>query len=141
MKLLKHKKIIKGITYRSLVTILCVCMLALPLLVGCDTSAEPPTYDSRLNFVASSGASIFRIVYPQEEASDVVLTAAQELQAAMQEVLGIEVALTDDKGTVNATDQFQPYEILVGQTARAATQKVLPELTGEDYVVRLDGHT
>jgi len=141
MKPLKRNININGQTRRSLlVTLLCVLMLALPLLSACETSTEPPVYDSRLNFLTTSGVSIFRIVYPQEETSDVVLTAAQELQAAMQEVLGVEVAMTDDKGAANATDQFQPYEILIGQTARSATQKVLPELTGEDYVVCVDGH-
>jgi hypothetical protein len=115
-------------------------MLISMMLVGCETAAEPPVYDTRLNFLTNNGVSIYRVVYPTENCPDTVRSAAEELQAVMQEVLGVDVAITDDKGTANATDQFQPYEILIGRTARAATQKVLPELDGEEFIVRVDGH-
>ena len=140
MKLHLHKRINgRGAVSGLVAGILCLFMLALPLLTGCDSSGDT-VYDSRLNFVTTNGVSVFRIVYPQNDCPVAVLDAANELQAAMQEVLGVDVAITDDKGSVNATDQFQPYEILVGQTARAASQKVLPELQDDQFIVRADGH-
>jgi hypothetical protein len=135
MKLFQNRKI-KGICLIGLRFIMLIPMM----LTGCETTTEPPVYDTRLNFLTNSGMSIYRVVYPMEDCPNTVRSAAEELQAVMQEVLGVDVAITDDKGTVNATDQFQPYEILIGKTARAATQKVLPELDGEEFVVRVDGH-
>lgn len=135
MKRFQNRKNIKRIVALTLFLLLTV----VPVLAGCQPT-QPPVYDTRLNFLSSSGVSIYRIVYPEENCPNTVLTAAEELQAIMGEVLGVDVAITDDKGTANAIDQFQPYEILVGETARTATQKALPELDGEEFIVRVDGH-
>ena len=119
---------------------LCLALLLPLLLTGCDITTEQPVYDTRLNFLSSSGVSIYRIVHPEENCPNAVMEAAEELQAVMQEVLGVEVAMTGDRGAANAPDQFQPYEILVGETARTATQEILPELDGEEFIVRVMGH-
>lgn len=135
MKLFKNRRI-----KSTCLVVLSLVMLLPLLLAACDTATAQPVYDTRLNFLTNSGMSVYRVVYPMENCPDTVRVAAEELQAAMQEVLGVDVAITDDKGTANANDQFQPYEILIGETARSATQKVLPELDGEEFVVRVDGH-
>ncbi|MBR2622486.1 MAG: hypothetical protein IKC97_08995 [Clostridia bacterium] len=137
MRFLMHAK-----TRRAMALILSCVMLILLLggLAGCRTPSEPPVYDTRLNFLSTGGVSIYRIVYPKENCPATVLAAAQELEFAMQEALGVDVAITDDHGTANATDQLQPYEILIGETARTATQNALPELEGDEYVIRVDGH-
>lgn len=135
MKLFENKNI-KALC----LILLCMAMLMPMMLTGCETPGEPPVYDTRLNFLTTNGVSVYRVVYPMTDCPQTVLSAAEELQAAMQEVLGVDVDLTDDKGTANAVDQFQPYEILVGQTARTATQTVLPEIGGEEFVIRVDGH-
>lgn len=137
MKFRKHPKM-----HRALALILVGAALLLLAcgMAGCQTPADPPEYDKRLNFLSDSGVSIYRIVYPKENCPATVLAAAQDLQATMQEVLGVDVAITDDHGTANATDQIQPYEILIGETARTATQNVLPDLDGDEFVIRVDGH-
>lgn len=127
---------------RTITLLMCCSMLAMVLVCfgGCQTPSAPPVYDTRLNFLSDNGMSIYRIVYPKDDCPDTVLNAAQELQDIMSQTLGVDVAITDDRGTANATDQLQPYEILIGRTARAASQKILPELDGEEYVIRVDGH-
>ncbi|MBE6661172.1 MAG: hypothetical protein E7605_07205 [Ruminococcaceae bacterium] len=137
MNILKHKK-----ARRVLASVLFCMALLLTLggLLGCKTPSEPPVYDTRLNFLSDSGVSIYRIVYPKENCPATVLAVAEELQSSMQEALGVDVAMTDDHGTANATDQIQPYEILIGETARTATQNAMADLKGDEYVIRVDGH-
>ena len=137
MKFSKHAKVRRAIA----MALSCAALLLLMGgLIGCETPSEPPVYDTRLNFLSDSGVSIYRIVYPKESCPATVLTVAGELQSAMQEALGVDVAMTDDHGTANATDQLQPYEILIGETARTATQNALADLDGDEFIVRVDGH-
>ena len=126
---------------RRLCLILCLALL-LPCisLVGCSGTTEPPVYDNRLIFLSNSGVSIYRIVYPMEGCTSLVSEAATRLQDAMQYMLGVDVVLTSDRGTANAVDQLQPYEILIGETARTESQDVLPELRRDEYVIRVVGH-
>ena len=121
--------------------VLCLLMLlSCALLSACTGPIEPPVYDNRLNFLSNKGVSIYRIVCPMEGCTAQVSEAASRLQEAMQYMLGTEVILTDDRGTANAADQLQPYEILIGETARTESQAVLPELRRDEYVIRVVGH-
>jgi hypothetical protein len=137
MKFLKHAKVRRAI---AMMLSFAALLLLMGSFAGCETPSEPPVYDTRLNFLSDSGVSIYRIVYPKESCPATVLTAAEELQSAMQEALGVDVAMTDDHGTANATDQLQPYEILIGETARTATQNAMTDLDGDEFIVRVDGH-
>lgn len=126
---------------RWLCAVLCLLMLlSCVSLAACTGPVEAPVYDNRLNFLSNKGVSIYRIVCPMEGCTEQVSEAALRLQEAMQYMLGTEVAMTDDRGTANAVDQLQPYEILIGQTARTETQEVLPALRRDEYVIRVVGH-
>ena len=130
-----------NVSIRRLCLMLClVLLLSCIPLVGCSGTTDPPVYDNRLNFLSNGGVSIYRIVYPMEGCVSLVSEAATRLQEAMQYMLGVDVALTNDRGTANAVDQLQPYEILIGETARTESQDVLPELRRDEYVIRVVGH-
>ncbi len=121
--------------------VLCLLMLLSCALLGaCTGPVAPPVYDNRLNFLSNKGVSIYRIVQPMEGCTAQVSEAALRLQDAMQYMLGTEVKLTDDRGTANAADQLQPYEILIGETARTESQAVLGELRRDEYIIRVVGH-
>lgn len=126
---------------RRLCMALClVLLLSCTSLFGCSGPAVPPVYDNRLNFLSNSGISIYRIVCPMEGCVSQVSEAAARLQNVMQYMLGTDVVLTNDRGTANAVDQLQPYEILIGETARTESQDVLPELRRDEYIIRVIGH-
>lgn len=126
---------------QCLCAVLClVTLLSCALLCSCTDPVQAPAYDNRLNFLSNKGVSIYRIVYPTEGCTSQVSEATLRLQDAMQYMLGTEVKLTDDRGTANAADQLQPYEILVGETARTESQAVLSELRRDEYVIRVVGH-
>ena len=127
---------------RVLSAVLCVAILLsiAAMLGGCETSIEPPAFDTRLNFITNSGLSIYRIVYPRDNCPGSVLAVAEELQGVMTEVLGVDVALTDDHGSANADDSLQPYEILIGNTARSESQNAISGLGADEYVIRVVGH-
>ncbi len=115
--------------------------VAMLTLVSCRQPTPTPTPDNRLNFLTDRGVSIYRIVYPKNDCPAVVREAAENLQIAMEHILGTDVALTDDNGSDHATDQLQPYEILIGETARQATQNILSEIHYDDaYLIRVVGH-
>lgn len=135
-------KQVKYMRRRLLSVLLCVALVlsCVALFVGCETNVETPEFDTRLNFVTNSGLSIYRIVYPKDNCPGTVLAVAQELQTVMTEVLGVDVALTDDHGSANADDSLQPYEILIGSTARSESQNALSGLGADEYVVRVMGH-
>lgn len=130
------------IGHRVWALMLCAAVLlsAVMVLGGCETNVEQPVFDTRLNFITNSGLSIYRIVYPKDHCPGTVLGAAEELQSVMTEVLGVDVALTDDHGSANADDGLQPYEILVGCTARSESQNAISGLGADEYVIRVVGH-
>lgn len=128
---------------RSRLLCLALCLgivLSCALLCACTGPVQAPAYDNRLNFLSNKGVSIYRIVYPMEGCTSQVSEAALRLRDAMQYMLGTEVSLTDDRGTANASDQLQPYEILIGETARTESQAALVELRRDEYMIRVVGH-
>ena len=127
---------------RFLSLLICAVMLlsVCAMLSACETNVEQPVYDTRLNFITNSGLSIYRIVYPKDNCPGAVRTVSEELQGVMTEVLGVDVALTDDHGSANADDSLQPYEILIGSTARSESQNAMSGLGADEYVIRVVGH-
>lgn len=108
-------------------------------MVGCYKLPEP-TYEGKLHLVSNSGASVFRIVYPQDGCPEEIFNGALQVQAAMQHLLEVPVNMVSDRGMSDAPDMVLPYEILIGKTARRETARVLEGLDDDEWAVRFVGN-
>ena len=117
--------------------LLAVCFLF--SMTACFSPSDVE-YDTRLNFLSSTGASIFRVVYPRDNCSESVYQAACAVQSALEQTLGTDVSLVSDMGAELAPDLVMPYEILVGNTARKETKAHIETLGQDEWSVCLTGH-
>lgn len=108
-------------------------------MVGCYKLPEP-TYEGKLHLVSNSGASVFRIVYPQDGCPAEIFDGAAQVQAAMQHLLEVSVNMISDRGMSDAPDMVLPYEILIGKTARRETSRVLEGLGDDEWTVCFVGN-
>ena len=120
--------------------VVCLIVACCLLMLGSCIQQPDVEFDTRLQFLSNTGASIFRVVYPQDGCAEGVQEAAEQVRYAMERVLRTEVSLVTDLGGVEAPDLFMPYEILIGRTARKETQQILSELGKDEWAVCRVGH-
>ncbi len=117
--------------------LLALCLVL--LMPGCaDTMGS--TFNSPMKLLSNSGVSIYRIVCSLDGAPAAIKDAAEQTQAAMEHMLGVDVSLVDDMDKAEAPDMVLPYEILIGETARKESQEALATLGQDEWIVRAVGH-
>jgi len=105
---------------------------------GSDTTGEEETTGELEAFleIVKDGKTDFVVVYP-ENFEEKELEAAQKVVDAIQKYTGAKLKLRDDFTSHSIAEKT--YEILVGYTAREASQEVWPTLSHGQYTIRIVG--
>lgn len=104
-----------------------------------ETTGEEETTGGDLGAfleIVKDGKTEFVVVYP-EEGEPKELEAAQKVITAFETYAGVKLKLRDDFTSHSITEK--PYEILVGHTAREASQAIYPTLAHGQYTIRMEG--
>jgi hypothetical protein len=122
-------------------------LMLVSLFAGCNDNTPPvegpagqtPSTDKNVLVLAADGASEYRLVR-DEEAKQPVKDAFSSIYSAVEAAAGVKIAITTD------WEEPADKEILVGNTNRPASQKVLQdlkdmqtleELVGDGFAIRV----
>ena len=131
-----------------LLAVLCACGEELPPEAEGSDSAEAtepeatePTPAPVLPLdLVKDGQTVFVITYP-ENASENLIGAALALRLALQDKTGVILKVSDDFLREGETPDPNAFEILIGETNRQESTKVLSSLVGyNDYAVEICGN-
>lgn len=133
----------KNMKLKRIISIVLLAVMMLSSFASCDSGNDSNGGETTnggvvdtstvLLTLASGNATSYTVVRP-DICSNAVTSAAVSIKNELQNAAGCDVRIATD--AVEAVE----YEILVGQTNRAASGKALSEIKYNDYTVVVDGN-
>lgn len=109
--------------------------LLLPLLLACNTeSQEEPPFELLEDSLEKEPYSLYRIVISTTCSSE-IFNAAQELRERLSKQTGVPCEVVYDKEQITQAKDI--FEILLGNTNRATSQKAMKDFRENDYLCQI----
>ena len=109
--------------------------LLLPLLLACNTeNQEEPPFELLEDSLEKEPYSLYRIVISTTCSSE-IFNAAQELRERLSKQTGVSCEVVYDKEQITQAKDI--FEILLGNTNRATSQKAMKDFRENDYLCQI----